>query len=56
MNKKEAAQYLGCSERAIERYVKAGKLSCTYEKGKTRDIAVFQQTSQKYNQLLKPML
>jgi excisionase family DNA binding protein len=34
MNKKEAAQYLGCSERAIERYVKAGKLSCTYEKGK----------------------
>jgi hypothetical protein len=44
MNKKEAAQYLGCSERAIERYVKAGKLSCTYEKGKTRDIAVFQQS------------
>jgi hypothetical protein len=44
MNKKEAAQYLGCSERAIERYVKNGKLCCTYEKGKTRTIAVFTQS------------
>jgi excisionase family DNA binding protein len=41
MNKKEAAEFLGCSERAIERYVKAGKISCTYEKGKTRTIAIF---------------
>lgn len=41
MNKKEAAEFLECSERAIERYVKAGKLSCRYEKGKTRTIAVF---------------
>jgi excisionase family DNA binding protein len=41
MNKKEAAEFLGCSERAIERYVKAGKISCSYEKGKTRSVAVF---------------
>jgi excisionase family DNA binding protein len=44
MNKKEAAAYLGCSERTIERHVKAGILSCTYEKGETSDIAVFQQS------------
>ncbi|MEA5554391.1 helix-turn-helix domain-containing protein [Anabaena cylindrica UHCC 0172] len=43
MNKKEAAEFLGCSERAIERYVKAGKISCRYEKGKTRSIAIFDQ-------------
>jgi excisionase family DNA binding protein len=44
MNKKEAAEFLGCSERAIERYVKAGKISCRYEKGKTRSVAVFDQS------------
>jgi len=44
MNKKEAAAYLGCSERAIERYVKDGKISCSYEKGKTRTVAVFTQS------------
>ncbi|BAZ33616.1 hypothetical protein NIES4074_61300 (plasmid) [Cylindrospermum sp. NIES-4074] len=41
MNKKEAAKYLGCSERAVERYVQQGKISCRYEKGKTRSISVF---------------
>jgi excisionase family DNA binding protein len=44
MNKKEAAAYLGCSERAIERYVQSGKISCSYEKGKTRTVAVFTQS------------
>jgi excisionase family DNA binding protein len=44
MNKKEAAEFLNCSERAIERYVKAGKISCRYEKGKTRSVAVFDQS------------
>jgi hypothetical protein len=44
MNKKEAAEYLGCSERAIERYVKQGRISCSYEKGKTRTVAVFTQS------------
>jgi excisionase family DNA binding protein len=41
MNKAEAAEYLECSVRAIERYVQQGKISCTYQKGKTRSIAVF---------------
>ncbi len=41
MNKKEAADYLGVSERAIERYTKAGRLSARYEKGKTRPVAVY---------------
>ncbi len=31
MNKKEAAEYLGVSTRAIERYTKQGKLSVKYE-------------------------
>ena len=43
MNKKEAADYLGVSTRAIERYTKQGKLSVKYEKGKTRSIAVYDQ-------------
>ncbi len=41
MNKKEAANYLGVSTRAIERYTKQGKLSVKYEKGKTRPIATY---------------
>lgn len=35
MNKKEAAQYLEVSERAIERYTASGKLHPTYIKGRT---------------------
>ncbi len=41
VNKKEAADFLGVSERAIERYTKAGKLSTRYAKGKTRPVAVY---------------
>lgn len=41
MNKQEAADYLGCSVRAIERYVQKGKISVIYEKGKTRSVAMF---------------
>ena len=44
MNKKEAAEYLGVSVRAVERYVQQGKLSVRYEKGKTRPTANFDQT------------
>lgn len=33
--KKEAIEYLGISERAIERYVKSGKLKAHYEASKT---------------------
>jgi excisionase family DNA binding protein len=41
MNKKEAANYLGVSTRAIERYTSQGKLSVKYEKGKTRPVAIY---------------
>ena len=41
MNKQEAADYLGVSTRAIERYTQKGKLSVSYEGGKTRPIAVY---------------
>lgn len=35
MNKKDAAEYLGVSTRAIERYVSKGKLNPEYVKGRT---------------------
>lgn len=41
MNKKEAAEYLGVSTRAIERYTQRGLLSVKYEGGKTRPVAVY---------------
>lgn len=44
MNKQEAADYLGVSVRALERYVQQGKISVKYEKGKTRPTANFDPT------------
>jgi len=44
MNKQEAANYLGVSVRALERYVQQGKISVKYEKGKTRSTANFDPT------------
>jgi excisionase family DNA binding protein len=41
MNKKEAAEYLGISSRQIENYAKQSKLSVRKERGKTGDIAVY---------------
>ena len=41
MNKKEAAEFLGVSIRALERYVQQGRISVRYEKGKTRPTANF---------------
>lgn len=41
MNKQEAADFLGVSVRALERYVQQGKISVKYEKGKTRSTANF---------------
>lgn len=41
MNKQEAAQFLGVSTRAIERYVAKGKLSATYIRGETGQRAIF---------------
>ncbi|MGB3637657.1 MAG: helix-turn-helix domain-containing protein [Rivularia sp. (in: cyanobacteria)] len=44
MNKKQAAEYLGVSVRALERYVQQGRLTVRYEKGKTRPTANFNQS------------
>jgi excisionase family DNA binding protein len=44
MNKQQAAEFLGVSVRALERYVQQGKISVTYEKGKTRPTANFDPT------------
>jgi excisionase family DNA binding protein len=41
MTKEEAAELLEVSTRAVERYTKQGRLSVTYEKGKTRSVAVY---------------
>ncbi len=43
MNKQEAANYLGCSVRAIERYTQKGRLSATYVKGKTSPAAEYRE-------------
>ncbi|MUH00366.1 helix-turn-helix domain-containing protein [Scytonema sp. UIC 10036] len=47
MNKQEAAEFLGVSVRALERYVQQGKISVRYEKGKTRPTANFDETELK---------
>jgi len=41
MNKQQAADFLGVSVRALERYVQQGRISVKYEKGKTRPTANF---------------
>lgn len=41
MRKKEAAEYLGISTRALEAHQTSGKLSVRYERGKTGDVAVY---------------
>jgi excisionase family DNA binding protein len=40
-NKKDAAAYLGISTRQLENYARQGRLSVRKEKGKTGDIAIF---------------
>jgi len=41
MNKQEAAEFLGVSVRALERYMQQGRVGGRYEKGKTRPTLVF---------------
>lgn len=41
MNKKEAASYLGITARALEYHATHGKVGVTYEKGRTGDVAIF---------------
>ncbi len=43
MNKQQAAEFLGVSVRALERYVQQGRIGVKYEKGKTRSTANFDQ-------------
>ncbi len=43
MNKKEAAEFLGVSERTLTNYTAASRLPVSYIKGKTRDVADFDQ-------------
>jgi excisionase family DNA binding protein len=43
MNKQQAAEFLGVSIRALERYVQQGRINVKYEKGKTRPTANFEQ-------------
>jgi excisionase family DNA binding protein len=40
-NKKDAAAYLGISTRQLENYARQGRLSVRKEKGKTGDIAIY---------------
>src|SRR5215510_7163817 len=47
MTKAEAAKYLGVSQRTLSRYVTDGKLNPTYRKGKTNDVAVFEESELK---------
>jgi excisionase family DNA binding protein len=42
MNKEEAAQFLGVSVRALERYTNQGRVSVRYERGKTRSVAIYE--------------
>jgi DNA-directed RNA polymerase specialized sigma24 family protein len=41
MKKLEAAKFLDISEKTLERLVKSGEISSKLEKGKTRDVVVF---------------
>ncbi|MBA3920189.1 MAG: helix-turn-helix domain-containing protein [Nostocaceae cyanobacterium] len=43
MNKQQAADFLGVSVRALERYVQQGRIGVKYEKGKTRPTVQFDQ-------------
>jgi excisionase family DNA binding protein len=44
MNKKQAAEYLGISTRALERHVSLGHAGVRYVKGRTGDEAFFDET------------
>jgi transposase len=41
MTKSEAASFLGVSIKTVERYVAAGRLNLSYKKGKTNNVAIF---------------
>lgn len=41
MNKQQAAEFLGVSVRALERYTQQGRISAQYQKGKTRPTVAY---------------
>ncbi len=41
MTKKEAAEFLGVTERTLERYTSQNRIGVRYEKGKTSDVAAY---------------
>jgi excisionase family DNA binding protein len=41
MNKKEAAEFLGISERTLERRTAAGEIGCTYKPGTTKPTPIY---------------
>lgn len=47
MDKNTVAATLGVGIRAVERYAEQGRLSVTYKKGKTRPVAVYDETEVK---------
>jgi hypothetical protein len=47
MKKSDAAKFLDISEKTLERLVKSGEISSKLEKGKTRDVVVFDDTELK---------
>lgn len=44
MNKQQAAEYLGCSVRQLERYTKENRIAARFEKGRTRPTPVYEET------------
>jgi excisionase family DNA binding protein len=44
MNKTEAAEFLGVSVRAVERYSSTGKIAARYERGKTGKVLAFDES------------
>lgn len=44
MTKAEAAEYMGISERSLERYTKDNRIGVRYEKGKTKPVPAYDQS------------
>lgn len=44
MNKQEAADFLGCSVRQLERYTSENRIGARYEKGRTRPSPVYEES------------
>lgn len=56
--KEEAAQFLGVSSRALERYTASGRLAVGYAPGKTRSVAVYERVELEHlkGELQRPLL